>query len=513
MDEHNTQNNADIDEYGIRLAEVDELKAQGQVVYKDRFERTHTAIDVEGAYPKGNTRDFADITAGPKPTVTIAGRVMSVRSHGKISFYNIQDTTGQIQVALKQDILGDETYTFLTEHIRVADFVGITGEPFFTNQDKLAVLATDVTILSKALRPIPKEHFGIGDVETTYRQRYLDLILNKETRDRFIVRAKFVQSLREYLLSNNFMEVMTRTLQPVAGGAMAETFNTHHNALDEDFALRISPELDLKMTIVGGFERVFEFAINFRNEGMDPSHVQEFQMLEWYCAYENYETGMKWTEEMLRKAIQDSLGRLNFTVFDKEGVEHTVDFSQPIPRKKFADLLLEGAGIHMLETPTKELVVKAVSLGIDKKEAESRSRGNLLDDIYKKTVRPKLIQPVFVTHYPVEIVPLARPTDADPRIAESYQLVIASWEVVKAYSELVDPIVQRQKFEEQAHAKAGRDKEAMEINEEFLRAMEHGLPPVTGWGMGIERFVTLITGQKNLRDVVLFPTMKPCKDQ
>ncbi len=176
-------------------------------------------------------------------------------------------------------------------------------------------------------------------------------------------------------------------------------------------------------------------------------------------------------------------------------------------------MLLEGAGIHMLETPTKELVVKAVSLGIDKKEAESRSRGNLLDDIYKKTVRPKLIQPVFVTHYPVEIVPLARPTDADPRIAESYQLVIASWEVVKAYSELVDPIVQRQKFEEQAHAKAGGDKEAMEINEEFLRAMEHGLPPVTGWGMGIERFVTLITGQKNLRDVVLFPTMKPCKDQ
>lgn len=499
----------DTNEFAVRTEEVLAMKKAGEIVYKDRFERTHLSGEVAEQFPKEETRDFKEITQGATSDVAVAGRIMSVRSHGKISFLNIQDPQGQIQIAFKQDILGDEMYKDLTEHVRVADFVGIKGEPFFTNQDKLAILATEVTILSKALRPIPKEHFGIGDVETKYRQRYLDLILNEETRKRFIIRSKVVQSLRDWLLRNDFMEVQTRTLQSVAGGAMAETFKTHHNALDEEFSLRISPELDLKMTVVGGFDRVFEFATNFRNEGMDPSHVQEFQMLEWYCAYENYETGMDWTEEMLRETIEKALGTLKFNVFDKEGNEHEIDFSQPIPRKKFGDLLKEGAGIDMIETPTEDLIKKAIELGIDKEEAQTRSRGNLLDDIYKKTVRPKLIQPVFVTHYPVEIVPLARPLDEDPNIAESYQLVMASWEIVKAYSELVDPIVQREKFEEQAAAKAGGDKEAMDVNEEFLKAMEHGMPPITGWGMGIERMVTLITGQKNLRDVVLFPTMKP----
>ncbi len=501
----------DLDERDVREKEAVALKKAGKIIYKDRFDRTHTSLQVANDFTADKTRAFDDIANEPKKLVSVSGRVMSVRSHGKISFLNIQDAEGQVQIALKQDILGDEQYKEYTEGIRVADFIGVSGEPFFTKQNKLAILAMDVVLLSKALRPIPKEHFGIEDIETKYRQRYLDLILNEDTRKRFIVRSKVVQSLRQWLLQNNFMEVSTRSLHSVAGGAMAETFNTHHNALDEDFSLRISPELDLKMCVVGGFERVFEFAICYRNEGMDPSHVQEFQMLEWYCAYENYEAGMKWTEEMVRKAVQDALGGLVFNVFDKDGVEHSIDFSKPIPKVKFADLLKEHAGIDMLETSDKELVKKAVSLGIDKKEAEGRSRGNLLDDIYKKTARPKLIQPVFVTHYPVEIVPLARPSDEDSRIAESYQLLIGGWEVVKAYSELVDPIIQREKFMEQAKAKAGGDKEAMELNEEFLTAMEHGMPPITGWGMGIERFVTLITGQKNLRDVVLFPTMKPEK--
>jgi len=498
----------EMDEYVVRTNEVLELKKEGEVVYKDRFDRTHMSVDVANEFPKEKTREFAEITKTATSNVAVAGRVMAVRSHGKISFLNIQDNDGQIQIALKEDVLGEERYLFLTEHIRIADFVGIKGEPFFTNQDKLAILATDVTILTKALRPIPKEHFGIEDIETKYRQRYLDLILNPDVQERFRIRSKVVRELRDWLHNHNFIEITTRSLQSVAGGAMAETFKTHHNALDEEFSLRISPELDLKTAMVGGFERVFEFAINFRNEGMDPSHVQEFQMLEWYCAYENYEAGMDWTEEMLKQAVEKSLGKLTFNVYDKEGAEHGIDFSKPIPRIKFTDLLKEHAGIDMIETSTEDLIKKAIELGIDKKEAETRSRGNLLDDIYKKTARPKLIQPVFVTHYPVEIVPLARPLDEDPKIAESYQLVIASWEIVKAYSELVDPIIQREKFEAQALAKADGDKEAMDINEEFLTAMEHGMPPITGWGMGIERFVTLITGQKNLRDVVLFPTVK-----
>ncbi len=514
-DENNTPAHGehidDTDEFVVRSEEVSEMKKAGEIIYKDRFDRTHLSGEITVEFPREKTRDFKDITAGPNANVSVAGRVMAVRSHGKISFYNIQDPQGQIQIAFKQDILGDEMYKNLTEHVRVADFVGIKGEPFFTNQDKLAILATEATILSKALRPIPKEHFGIGDVETTYRQRYLDLILNEETRKRFIVRSKFVQSLREWLLANDFMEVMTRTLQPIAGGAMAETFKTHHNALDQEFHLRIAPELDLKKTVVGGFERVFEFSINFRNEGMDPSHVQEFQELEWYAAYQNYETGMKWTEEMTRKAIEDSIGTLQFKVYDKEGGEHEIDFSQPIPRKKFGELFKDATGLDMLEATKEELVTEAVKWGIDQKEAETRSTWNLIDDIYKKSVRPKLIQPVFLTDYPSELKPLARVSDNDPRIAEVYQLVIASWEVLNAYSELVDPVVQRQKLEKQSSAKADGDKEAMEVDEDYLLAMEHGMPPITGWGMGIERMVSLITGQRNLRDVVLFPTMKPLR--
>ncbi|HAO64667.1 TPA: lysine--tRNA ligase, partial [Candidatus Taylorbacteria bacterium] len=335
---------------------------------------------------------------------------------------------------------------------------------------------------------------------------YLDLIANRETLDRFLIRSKITEGLRQWLLKKDFVEVVTRTLQPQAGGAVAKPFITHHNALDVDYALRIAPELDLKMAVIGGLEKVFEFAIDFRNEGMDPSHLQEFQMLEWYAAYENMDTNMIWTEAMLQEVIPKALGKSTFTVYDKKGNAHEVDIQKPFKKINYKDLLNE-VGVDIFATKD-ELLKKAIAIGLDKTESESRSRANLVDEIYKKLVRPNLIEPTLILHHPSDLLPLARKNDADPRLADSFQLLIAGWEVVKAYSELVNPIEQRKAFEEQAKEKAAGDTEAMEVNEEYLIAMEHGMPPITGFGMGIDRLVALVTGQRNLRDVVLFPLMK-----
>jgi lysyl-tRNA synthetase class 2 len=356
------------------------------------------------------------------------------------------------------------------------------------------------------LRPLPDKFHGLEDTELKYRKRYLDLIANPETKERFLIRSKITQGLRNWLLEKGFVEIVTRTLQPQAGGAAAKPFMTHHNALDADYALRIAPELDLKMAVVGGLERVFEFAINFRNEGMDPSHLQEFQMLEWYAAYEDMNTNMQWAEESLQDVIPKVLGKNTFNVYDKKGQIHEIDISKPFKKVSFADLLKE-VDVDIFASK-EELLKKALDIGLDKKESEIRSRANLLDDIYKKLVRPNIVAPTFITHHPADLKPLARKNDTDPRLADSYQLLIAGWEVINAYSELVDPQIQREALEAQAQDKAEGDEEAMEVNEEYLTAMEHGMPPITGFGMGIDRLVTLVTGQRNLRDVVLFPLLK-----
>lgn len=495
------------DERAVRLALLEKLQKAGIVAYADRFEQTHHAQDVIDAVAQKAPRAADDVFAKPEKQVALAGRIMTVREHGKIAFANIQDRTGQIQVCFKSDVLGDDSFRFALENFNLGDHIGIVGEPFMTKQGKLAVLAVEATLLSKTLRPLPDKFHGLEDLETRYRQRYLDLIANRDVLDRFLVRSKIVQGLRSWLLDEDFIEITTRVLQPQAGGALAKPFMTHHNALDQDFVLRIAPELDLKMAIAGGMERVFEFATNFRNEGIDPSHLQEFQMLEWYAAYKNYETGMNWTEAMLRDVLVDATGTHTFTVYDKEDKPHEINIVKPFERVKFADLLA-AKNVDMF-ADKETLLKQAEGFGLRRDELAKRGRANILDEIYKKTIRPGLIQPMFVTHYPADLVPLARTMDEDPRIAESYQLLMAGWEVVKGYSELVDPLKQRKAFEAQAAAKHEGDEEAMEVNEEFLTAMEHGMPPITGFGMGIDRLVTLVTGQKNLRDVVLFPLMNP----
>lgn len=473
------------------------------VVFKDSFEKTHNISQILEKYP-----EIQEIPQGPEESfVKIAGRIMSIRTHGKLAFVDLKDYSGKIQIAFKSDVLGDENFEYFTSTADMGDHLGIEGDCFFTQKGMLTVLVKKFVFLSKSLRPLPSGFYSINDVEKRYRQRYLDLIANDESMNIFKMRFKLVQEIRNYFLERDFVEITTRTLQPQAGGAMAKPFFTHHNALDHDFALRISPELDLKMSVIGGFERVFEFAIDFRNEGMDPSHLQEFQMLEWYCAYKNYKQGMEWTEDVLRRSITAVIGSPIFTIKDRKGDPCEIDMSKSFRVVTFADLLKEQ-GVDIFASK-EDLMDKALECGITEEEAEARSRGNLIDDIYKKLIRPNLIQPTFITHYPSDLLPLARQNDEDPRLTDSYQVLMATWEIVKGYSELTNPVTQRKALEDQAGEKANGDEEAMQVDEEYLVAMEHGLPPVTGCGIGIDRLITVITGQSNLRDTVLFPLMKP----
>ena len=494
MDEQNIS-----DEYKVRLEKLNKLKKSGNIPYKSKFNKTHFTSDVSNMDEK-SFRDGASVLSGPKNVCSVAGRVITKRDHGKIIFLDIADMKGELQVAIKNDCIGNDSFDFFNEFVDPGDFIGIEGEPFITKRGTLAVLATDVVLLSKAVSPLPSAFFGVKDVELKYRKRYLDLILNKKTQETFKIREKFVQASREWLLERSFREVVTRTLQTVYGGALAEPFKTHHNYLKKDFYLRISNELDLKMVACGGVERVFEFAIDFRNEGIDSSHLQEFQMLEWYKAYSDYIEGIEMTKDLLKYAVEKSLNKTTFTYND-----HEFDLSKDIPTVTFSDLMKK---YDIDIDATKEVLIKkSVDVGIKKELLQNKSRATILDDLYKKVARPNLKDPVFIIDHPTDLFPLARVSDKDPSKAESFQLVIMGWEVVKGYSELIDPQRQKIFFENQKKAREEGDLEAMPTNDEFLDAMEHGFPPMVGFGMGIDRIVTLITNNKNLKDTVLFPTL------
>ena len=364
-----------------------------------------------------------------------------------------------------------------------------------------------VTFLSKALRPLPEKFHGMHNKEQCYRERNIDLVSNADTFRRFTLRSHMIREIRRFFEEKHFLEVETGILQGQAGGAMAKVFTTHHNALDHDFVLRIALELDLKRAVGGGMERIFEIGKNFRNEGSDPSHLQEFTMCEWYAAYEDLETNKKWTEELFHRLTENVFEKTVFSVVDTEGKKTEIRFDKKFEEKRFPDLLQEYANIDMFTATDEEVRAKAKEVGVE--NINGVGRGNLLDDIYKKTARPNLIQPTFVFDYPEELKPLAAPNGDGT--ASCFQLVINGWEVVNSYGELIDPQVQRTLLEEQAKAKAQGDEEAMEVDEIFLKAMEHGFPPMTGSGFGIDRLCAIFTGQPNLRDVVLFPTMKPEK--
>lgn len=512
---------ADIsNEYHVRLQKLNDLRASGVIPYAAKFERTHMAkeafesVKVKEDGTADGVRKVEEIAAKKATkTLKLCGRIMTLREHGKLSFAHIQDFSGKIQICFMEDVLGKEKYKFLRK-FDMADFIGVTGEIFITRHGEPTLMVYEFVMLSKALRPLPEKWHGITNQEDIYRQRYLDTTMSRPSLERFIFRSNLVRALREFYWDKGFVEIETPVLENVSSGAAAKPFSTHHNALDIDVYLRIAAgELWQKQAIVGGFERTFEVAKCFRNEGIDPSHLQEFSMVEHYAAYFDYEDNMKLTEELFTHLLKKLLGTTKVMVKDREGKDVEVDFKAPWPRIKFTKLIEDDCGIDVLKYEDSDGLlseIKKKKIMID--GADNLGYGNLVDALYKKVSRPHLIQPTFVMQHPISTKPLARKNDLDPRVCDTFQLLVNTWEVVNAYSEIVDPTDQRERFEKQSLAKAQGDEEAMSINEDFLTAMEHGMPCISGWGMGIDRLVTLLTGQENLKDSVLFPLMKPLEE-
>ncbi len=435
----------------------------------------------------------------------IAGRVVSRREFGKFSFFDLQDLNGRCQVSIQVDKVGKEEYQRFARMVDIGDFIGVEGDTYTTRIGQLTVETRAYELLGKTLAPLPEKYHALADQELRYRRRYLDLVMDPETRRRFQVRTQAVRVLRRLLDENGFDEVDTPVLQGKPSGALATPFVTHHAALDIDLFLRIAPETWLKRCIVGGYDRVYEFARVFRNEGIDPSHLQDFTMLEYYAAYWNFADNMDFTETLLRKTIGECLGGLEVRAGDDR-----IDFGAEWPRRSLSALVAEHSGVELASAATPGALRAAISArGIVLEGTANLGWGALVDQLYKKVVRPRLVQPTFVTSHPIELSPLARANDADPALADRFQLVVRGWELVNAYSELVDPIEQRRRLEEQARLRAAGDPDAMAMDEDYLLAMDHGMPPISGWGMGIDRFVAILTGVENLRDVVLFPLMKP----
>jgi len=444
--------------------------------------------------------------------VKSAGRVVLLRDMGKITFAHLQDFYGKVQIIFREDILGEKRYKTVLEFLNIGDFIGLQGEVFVTRKGEISILVKEYEFLSKAMRPLPEKWHGIKDTELKYRKRYLDFIMNEETKERFLTRSQFLWELRKYYHDNGFTEIETPILCNTPSGALAKPFKTHHNVYGNDVYLRIAPEIYLKEAIIGGFEKIYEVARSFRNEGVDPSHLQDFTMVEHYCAYWDYKMNMRFTEEMLTKIIKKIKGELKIEILNRKGDQVKVDFSLPWKTVSFKDLILKDCGIDIDEfLDVKDLrnIIKEKKISIDK--IANLGRGNLIDALYKAVSREKIVEPTFLIHHPLDISPLARKNDENPMVTDRFQLVINGWEIVNAYSELIDPVDQKERFEKQMEMRKHGDDEAMLKDDEFVEAMEYGMPPVSGWGMGVDRIVALLTQQQNLRDVVMFPLLKPDK--
>jgi lysyl-tRNA synthetase, class II len=435
--------------------------------------------------------------------VAVAGRLMTTRIHGKMAFADIADASGAVQVQFTVDRQGEESYAQFINGVDPADFIRVEGAFFLTRAGQKTIAVDSWALLTKALRPLPEKWHGLKDTETRFRERELDLLANPEVRSAFRVRTKLIRELRAFLDGEGFEEVETPILQPIAGGATAKPFLTHHNALDHDFYLRIAPELYLKRCVVGGYERVYELGRQFRNEGIDWSHNPEFTSLEFYMAYADYGSLMAFTERFLSTVIERVTGSM---VVKFDG--NDIDFTPPWPRKKFRDAIKDACGIDILGKTRDEVIVAMKEKRIDV-DAEAPDMGRIYDDLYKATVRSSQIQPLFATDYPIEMEPLAKKCEDDPHFVQRFQLLAGGLELLKAYSELNDPVDQRERFERQEALRGKGDEEAQSIDEAFLRALEHGLPPTAGWGMGIDRFAMMLAGAQSVKEIILFPTLKP----
>lgn len=478
----------------VRLEKEEKLKELGISVHPERYEVTHTLKDA---------RALEDGTKN----VRVAGRVMSKRKMGKISFMDLRDIEGKIQLVFKRDDIGEETYKLLHSTVDIGDFIGVEGEIFTTQAGEKSIQVSKYEFLGKALRPLPEKFHGISNQEMLYRERHLDLIMNDETKKRFLLRSNFIKLLREFLWEKGFIEVDTPVLQNTPSGATARPFITHHNTYDADVYLRISPELTLKKLVVGGFTNVFEIARDFRNEGISVNHLQDFTMIEGYSAYYNYKDNMKLMREMITYIIGKLFdGNLVVNISGKD-----IDFGAEWDEVSFRELLIKDCGIDINEFPTaKELLaeIRRRNIQLEDENIENLGRGNLIDLLYKKVSRPYIIKPTFLTGHPIDLSPLARSNDEDPTLTDRFQLIVNGQEIINGYSELVDSQEQEKRFIEQNALKENGDEEAMSIDHEYIKAMEYGMPPISGWGLGIDRFLQFLTSSYNIRDVVLYPLLK-----
>ena len=485
----------------IRRQKLAELQQAG----KDPFQITKWPQADFAAEVKASFQDLPEDAAPEQHRqVCMAGRIMSKRVMGKASFADLRDTTGNIQMYVKRDDVGADAYQEFKKY-DIGDIVGVRGYVFRTKMGEISVHATQVVLLSKSLLPLPEKFHGLKDQETRYRQRYVDLIVNPEVRRTFEVRSRFIRFMRSYLDQRDYMEVETPVLNTIAGGAAARPFITHHNTLDIDMYMRIATELPLKRLIIGGIDRVYEIGRIFRNEGMDPKHNPEFTTVELYQAYADFHTMMDIAEDILSGAAKEILG-----TYQVEWLGEKVDLTPGWRRLTMVDAVREYAGVDFgAITDDAEAVAAAKAIGVELADAAEKTWGNALYACFDQKVEGQLVQPTFITMYPVEVSPLTKRSPVDPRLTERFELFICRSELANAYSELNDPIDQRQRFEKQVEQRERGDEETEMMDEDFLTAMEYGMPPTGGMGMGIDRCVMLLTGSTSVRDVILFPTMKP----
>jgi lysyl-tRNA synthetase, class II len=482
----------------VRLRKAQELEQSGVSAFATGFTPDLTVAEFEKKYAR--KKEFEET----EEAFRMAGRIMALRILGKASFIRLRDATGDFQAYFGRDTVGSEAYK-LIKKLDMGDIIGVLGMPFRTRTGELSLLVKELTLLTKSLRPLPEKWHGLSDVETRYRQRYLDLIVNPAARDIVRTRSRVIGFLREYLVNRRFLEVETPMMQAIPGGATAKPFETFHHALDRKLYLRIAPELYLKRLLVGGFDRVFEINRNFRNEGISTQHNPEFTMLEFYQAFSTYEDLMSMTEDMLAASVKYIAGSHQITYGDRE-----LDLTPPWPRITVKEALLQHSGLTAAQLDDRNAVfIKAVESGLE--VGKEDSLGKLWMALFDEFIEEKLWGPIFVYKYPVEVSPLARRNDEDPTVTDRFELYICGREMANAFTELTDPLDQRSRFEEQVLARASGDEEAHFLDEDFLRALEYGMPPAAGEGIGIDRLVMLLTDSPSIREVILFPHMRPEK--
>jgi lysyl-tRNA synthetase, class II len=484
-----------------RLKKATELEQDGVALFPNRYPVPHRIKELVATFGSSP----AEALEAQTDIYTVAGRIVAIRSFGKSIFMHLLDSGQKLQCYIQQNQLDKESYR-LSKKLDIGDIIRVQGPLFRTRTNELTLLAKEVVLLSKNLRPLPEKYHGLKDVEVRYRQRYVDLIVNDEVRETFKKRAEIIQTVRRFLMDRGFLEVETPMMQPIPGGATAKPFKTFHNALGMELFLRIAPELYLKRLLVGGFDRVFELNRNFRNEGVSTQHNPEFTMLEFYQAYATFEELISLTEALFGAvAMAVNHGSLSVPYEDQ-----VIDLTPPWARYRFNDVLVELGNIPRSAIEDPEQTMKlAGSMGLEPNPLEGH--GKLLTKIFDLVVEPKLTQPTFITHYPLEVSPLSRRNESDPTLVDRFELFIAGKEMANAFSELNDPRDQRERFLHQLQARQAGDEEAHLMDEDYLRALEYGMPPAAGEGIGIDRVVMLFTDSSSIRDVILFPHLKPEK--